>query len=66
MKLFFIKASHKGKNTPSNPYIYIFDGSSEHVALAGRKIGLFGKKNPVCDCFTFNQMALTDQIKEMA
>ena len=29
----------------------ILDGNSEHVEHAWGKIGLFGGKNPICDCF---------------
>ena len=36
--------------------VLILDGSSEHVAHACWKIGLFGEKNPICDCFRSNLM----------
>ena len=34
----------------------LLDGNSEHVGHAWRKIGLFGEKNPICDCSRSNQM----------
>ena len=36
--------------------------SSRELPLTERKIGLFGEKNPICDCFQYNQMPLADQI----
>ena len=37
--------------------VHIADGSSEHVAHAWRKTGLFGgEKNPICEFSRANQM----------
>ena len=38
--------------------VIILDGD---VAQACRKIGLFGEKFPICDCFRYNQMSLTEK-----
>ena len=35
--------------------VLTLDGTSVHVAHALKKIGLFGKKNPICDCSRTNQ-----------
>ena len=40
-------------------------GNSKHVALAWKKIGLFGEKNPICDCSLSNQMPLKDRITDI-
>ena len=39
---------------PVKAIMLILDGNSEHVAHAWRKIGLFGLKNPICDCSRSN------------
>ena len=40
----------------------IIDGNSRNGEYACRKIGLFGDKNPICDCSLSNEMPITDQI----
>ena len=46
--------------------VLILDGNSEHVAHAWRKIGIFGKKNMICDGSRSKQMPYTDQITKIA
>ena len=41
------------------------DGTSEHDAQAWRKIGLFKRKNPICDYPRSDQMPYTDQITDI-
>ena len=43
----------------------ILDGNSEHVAQACRKLVLFGKKDPICDCSRSNQMPYTEETTEL-
>ena len=43
--------------------VFILDGNSEHAAQAWRKIGIFGEKNPICECSRSNQMSKKDQYK---
>ena len=40
------RKERKGNIKQWRPMVLILEGNSEHVAQAGRKIGLFGEKNP--------------------
>ena len=42
--------------TTDHDTVFISNGNSDHVALAWRKIGLFGEKDPMCDCSRSKQM----------
>ena len=46
--------------------VLILDGNSLHVAHAGWKIGLFGKKCPICACSRTNQKPYTGQLTVIA
>ena len=46
--------------------VLILASNSEHVVLAWREKGRFGKeKNPICDCPRSNSMPWTDWITEI-
>ena len=46
--------------------VLILDGNSLHVAHALRKIGLFGKKYPICAYSRTNQKPFTGQLTDIA